>query len=304
MNTALTIGNFDGVHRGHKRLIHRVTEIARERGLVPTLLTFDPHPTRIVAPERAPRLLTTLDERERLARTEGIELIDVLPFSAETARLSPEEFVKNIVVDRLSARAVVVGHNFRFGHKAAGNDETLRTLGLQFGFDIEIVGPVSWRGVTISSSEIRRRIQDGEVSRACRMLGRPYALEGPVIHGHGIGSRKTVPTLNLATAAEVLPATGVYVTETTDVSTSRKWRSVTNVGYRPTFGSDDRLSIETFLLDPLEGLSPRAIRVALLKRLRPERKFESAEALKAQILRDARRARSYFRHLERRLSLA
>jgi len=300
MNTALTIGNFDGVHLGHRRLIRKVLEIADARVLTPALMTFDPHPTRVVAPERCPRLLTTLEQRERLVRAEGIELIDVCPFTPETARFTPEEFVSEIVVGRLGAGAVVVGRNFRFGHKAAGNVDTLRELGAKYGFDTQIVDEVTWRGTTVSSSRIRSFILNGDVSRGCRMLGRPYVLEGPVVHGHGIGSKKTVPTLNLATTAEVLPATGVYITRTFETSDSRQWRSVTNVGYRPTFNSDDRLTVETFLLDPLEADAPRAIRVQFLKRLREERKFENPEALKAQILRDVKRSQSYFRRLEPR----
>ena len=297
MNTALTIGNFDGIHRGHKRLIHRVLDLARIHGLVPALLTFDPHPTRVVAPGRAPRLLTALEQRRGLIHREGIEHVEVLPFTSETARLTPREFVERIVVERLGARAVVVGHNFRFGHKAAGDVNMLRQLGVEFGFKTEVVDPVMWRGVLISSSEIRARVQAGDISRACRMLGRPYALEGAVVAGHGVGARKTVPTLNLSTAAEVLPATGVYITRTFDLNSQRRWQSVTNVGYRPTFGSDDRLSIETFLLEALEGGSPSSIRVELLKRLREERKFDTPEALKTQILRDVNRAQAYFRKL-------
>ncbi len=294
MNTALTIGNFDGVHIGHKRLIHRVLEFARD-GLTPALLTFDPHPARVVAPDRAPRLLTTLEQRIKLLRAEGIEHIEVLPFTAETAKLTPEEFIKEVVAGKLSARAVVVGHNFRFGNKAAGDVRMLRELGRAYGFETDEVDAVTWRGTGISSSAIRTCVQSGGVSRACRMLDRPYKIEGDIVHGHGVGAKKTVPTLNLSTTAEVLPAVGVYITRTCDLSGDRRWRSVTNVGYRPTFGSQDRLSIETFLLDPLEGPSPRGIGVEFLKRIREERKFENAGALKEQILRDVRRAQVYFR---------
>ena len=295
MSTALTIGNFDGVHIGHQRLIHRVLDFAREHALTPALLTFDPHPARVLAPDRAPRLLTTLEQRIKLLRAEGIEHIEVLPFTAETAKLTPEEFIKEVVAGKLSARAVVVGHNFRFGNKAAGDVRMLRELGRAYGFETDEVDAVTWRGTGISSSAIRTCVQSGGVSRACRMLDRPYKIEGDIVHGHGVGAKKTVPTLNLSTTAEVLPAVGVYITRTCDLSGDRRWRSVTNVGYRPTFGSQDRLSIETFLLDPLEGPSPRGIGVEFLKRIREERKFENAGALKEQILRDVRRAQVYFR---------
>jgi riboflavin kinase / FMN adenylyltransferase len=321
MKTALTIGNFDGVHLGHKRLIHRVLDFAREHDLTPALLTFDPHPTRVVAPDRAPCLLTNLDQRKKLLHAEGIEYIEVLPFTSETAKLTPREFIEQVVVGKLRARAVVVGHNFRFGNKAAGNVEMLREFGREFGFDTAVVEPLAWRGVIISSSEIRGRIQAGDVSRACRMLGRPYALEGEVVRGHGVGSKKTVPTLNLSTTAECLPAVGVYITRTHDAAIPedhrgartracsvhthvnadpagrRQWQSVTNVGYRPTFGSDDHLTIETFLLEPLDGDTPATISVEFLKHLREERKFENPEALKAQILRDVGRALKFYRRL-------
>lgn len=297
MKTALTIGNFDGVHRGHKRLIHRVLDHARAGNLTPALLTFDPHPSRIVAPDRAPLLLTTLEQRHKLIQEEGIEHIEVLPFTRDTAQLTAGQFIEQIVAGRLGARAVVVGHNFRFGNRAAGDVQMLRELGAKYGFETEVVEPVAWRGLLISSSEIRSRVRAGDLSRACRMLGRPYALEGKVVHGHGVGAKKTVPTLNLGTTAEVLPAVGVYITQTSDLSGKSQWHSVTNVGYRPTFGSDDRLGIETFLLDPLEGPTPITIRVEFLKRLREERKFESPEALKTQIFRDVARAQAYFRRL-------
>jgi len=308
MKTALTIGNFDGVHLGHKRLIHRVLDFASEHGLTPALLTFDPHPTRVVAPDRAPCLLTNLEQRKQLLHAEGIEYIEVLPFTSETAKLTPREFIEQVVVGKLHARAVVVGHNFRFGNKAAGNVEMLREFGREFGFDTAVVEPLAWRGVVISSSEIRARIQAGDVSRACRMLGRPYVLEGDVVQGQGVGSKKTVPTLNLSTKAECLPAVGVYITRTHDrgartpacsvhthVNADRTWQSVTNVGYRPTFGSDDHLTIETFLLEPLDGATPSTIAIEFLKRLREERKFENPEALKAQILRDVDRALKFYR---------
>jgi len=163
------------------------------------------------------------------------------------------------------------------------------------GFLTEVVLAVSCRGMRISSSGLRQLVEAGEVARAGRFLGRPFSLEGDVVPGHGVGSKKTVPTLNLAPTSELLPKAGVYVTRTTDLNDSRKWDSVTNVGYRPTFGGDGRLSIETFLLDPPEGEAPRSIRVEFLRRLRDERKFESPEALKAQIWKDVTRARAYFR---------
>ncbi len=294
---AVTIGNFDGLHIGHREIMRRVVSKARAQGWKAAAVTFDPHPSRLVAPERAPRLLTTPEERCELMRREGIEQILILPFTAEIARLSPEEFVRQILVEKLNVRAVLVGGNFRFGHRAAGDFHTLRELGTRYGFETELVEPVHWRKHPVSSSVIRRAIAEGRVSLACRMLGRPYALEGAVVQGEGIGSRQTVPTLNLDTAAEVLPAHGVYVTRTFDLESSRQWPSITNVGVRPTFHGH-QLTVETFLLAPIEGSAPHKIRVEFLRWVRPERKFADAALLKAQILRDVARAQAYFRRLD------
>jgi riboflavin kinase/FMN adenylyltransferase len=293
--SALTIGNFDGAHAGHRHLFRQVVEAARERGLRPTALTFDPHPAFLVAPERAPRLLTTPEERCALMAEEGIEQVLILPFTADVARMSPEEFVSHIVANGLGARVVLVGDNFRFGHKHAGDTRALEDLGERYGYQTRIVSVVKRRGRIVSSGEVRRLIEAGRVALACRLLERPYALSGDVVHGHGVGSKQTVPTLNLRTQAEVLPATGVYITRTYDLYSGRFWNSISNIGYRPTFG-DDELSIETFLLDKLEA-PPERIRVEFLRRVREERKFESPEALKAQILRDVERAQAYFRRL-------
>jgi riboflavin kinase/FMN adenylyltransferase len=293
--SAVTIGNFDGVHFGHRQILRRVQAIAVEHGWKPSVLTFDPHPTRIVAPGRTPPLLTSPERRALLMAEEGIEQVLILPFTPELALLAPEEFVGRLLVDAMGARAVLVGDNFRFGHKAAGNVRALAEMGARLGFTTEIVPAVSCRGRIVSSSAVRELIRTGNVSLAARFLLHPYGVEGDVVSGRGVGSRQTVPTLNLATAAEVIPADGVYITRTRDLKDARAWRSVSNIGYRPTFGASDQLSIETFLLDPLEGETPSRIRVEFLRRVRAERKFDSPESLRAQILKDVRAAQSYFR---------
>jgi riboflavin kinase/FMN adenylyltransferase len=297
---ALTIGNFDGVHEGHRRILRRVAAVAAESGWKASVLTFHPHPTRIVAPDRAPKLLTTPEERALLMAEEGIAQVLILPFTVELSRLSPEQFVTEVLRSKLDARAVLVGDNFRFGHGHAGDTRLLAELGRRYGFATEVIPAVRLRGRTVSSSEVRRLVQDGNVSLAARLLASRFALEGDVAPGRGVGSRVTVPTLNLAPSAEVLPATGVYITCTREVCDRcdlRSWPSVTNVGYRPTFGGDG-LTVETFLLEPLEGDSPRRIRVEFFHRLREERRFPDPASLKAQILRDAARARSFFRRLK------
>jgi|SRR5580704_505229 riboflavin kinase/FMN adenylyltransferase len=295
---AITIGNFDGVHGGHRKILRRVAALAREEGWKGAALTFDPHPAKLLAPSNAPRLLTTLEQRTRIMLEQGIDQILILPFTLEVAALSPEEFVREILVDKLGVRAVLVGANFRFGKRAAGDAATLEQLGERYSFETDILAPVIWRKRVISSSEIRRLIEAGDVSTACRMLGRPPSLVGAVVRGEGIGSKQTVPTLNLDTNAEIVPATGVYVTRTRDTAGNhqREWPSITNIGYRPTFNGQHR-TIETYLLSPLDGTPPDEISVEFLRRVRDERKFESPEALKAQILRDVGRAQTYFRRL-------
>ncbi len=292
---ALAIGNFDGVHVAHRRLLQTTVEAAGSAGLRPAVLMFDPHPACVVAPERAPRLLTSLEERCELIRGQGIEHILIQPFTMELARLTPEEFATQFLRDGLGARRVIVGENFRFGCKQAGDTQTLKLLGGRLGFEVRLLETVQWRGRRISSGEIRKLVAAGDVGIAGRLLDRCYSVSGEIVTGHGVGSKQTVPTLNLRTEAQVIPARGVYVTRTTDLGNGRKWNSITNIGYRPTFGDEEALSIETFLLDPLEGPAPERIRLEFLRRVRDERKFESPEALKAQILRDVGRAKTYFR---------
>jgi riboflavin kinase/FMN adenylyltransferase len=296
--TALTIGNFDGVHAGHRRILRRVREVATDNRWKASVLTFDPHPAKIVAPARAPLLMTEPEQRCALMQEEGIDQVLILPFNRDFAQLSPEQFVKEVLVRKLDARAVLVGENFRFGHKQAGDRRVLQELGSRYGFRTEVIAAIKLRGQLVSSSAVRQLVQQGEVARAARLLEKPFALEGEVVPGHGVGAKQTVPTLNLATRCEVLPAIGVYVTRTRDLQRDRSWPSVSNVGYRPTFGGDT-LSIESFLLEKLDDPAPRRIRIEFLWRLRPERKFPSPEALKAQILRDAARAQAYFRRLKK-----
>jgi riboflavin kinase / FMN adenylyltransferase len=294
--SALTIGNFDGVHRGHRAIAARVAAVAGEHGWNPSVLTFNPHPTRVIVSSRAPKLMTRPEERCRLLAEAGIRQALILPFTHDVAKLSPEEFVRTILVEKLGAKAVLVGDNFRFGHKQSGDVAALAEFGRRYGFLVEVVPAVTRNGETVSSSAIRAAVESGRMARARQMLGRPFALSGSVIRGYGVGSKQTVPTLNLAPDSEVLPANGVYVTRTTDLASGRVWPSVSNIGVRPTFDGH-ALSIETFLLAPLDIETPGRIRVEFFRRLREERKFESAEALKTQILRDAARAQAFHRRL-------
>lgn len=301
--SAVTIGNFDGVHAGHRELMRRTVRIARELGAKPSALTFHPHPATVVAPERAPRLLSTPDERCALMAAEGIEQVLIMPFDETISHLSPEEFFRCVLVGDLGAKAVIVGANFRFGHQQSGSTQDLERLAEAHGVRAEIVPLLEIRGVRVSSSEIRRLLAEGNVSRANRLLERPYSISGSVVPGEGRGAREVVPTLNLETSSledsdSALPKDGVYVTRTEDLDLERSWNSITNIGYRPTF--DGRhLTIETYLLEPLIPPSPKRIRVEFLRRLRPEKKFHSAAELRRQIAEDVEAARAFFRRLER-----
>lgn len=287
--SALTIGNFDGVHAGHRVLMRRAAEIGRENGWKASVLTFQPHPAKVVAPSRAPKLITSFERRVELMEQEGIEQVLVLPFTADVAKWTPEEFVSELLVKRLAVRAVVVGEDFRFGHKQAGDSKVLEEFGRRFGFREVLIPPVEVRGERASSSLVREAVNAGNLAHAARLLCKPFALEGPVVAGQGIGSKQTVPTLNIEPDSEVLPLDGVYVTRARDLDRDRRWESITNVGMRPTFGGD-KLTVETFLLQSLEPPSPARIVVEFLWRIRDERKFPSAEELKAQIMKDVRRA--------------
>jgi riboflavin kinase/FMN adenylyltransferase len=320
--SAVTIGNFDGVHTAHHELMVRVVRLAREQGVKPSALTFSPHPTEVVAPERAPLLLSSPAERCAFMEFDGIEQVLILPFNAHLGALDPEAFFREVLMDALGARAVVVGDNFQFGSRQCGDVQTLRALGAKLGVRVEIVPAIKWRGILVSSSEIRHLLALGDVGKAARLLGRPFTVSGLVVEGEGRGRRETVPTLNLEIPSLTLdraavPANGVFVTRTFEEGDSRPspqgdrvddprtrcWHSVTNVGYRPTFGGR-HLTIETFLLDRLEGNSPEHIRIEFLHRLRDERAFPSAEALRAQILRDVSRAQTFFRRTARVLEHA
>jgi riboflavin kinase / FMN adenylyltransferase len=290
--SAVTIGNFDGLHLGHRAILHRLRDLANANGWKASALSFDPHPTKVVAPQRTPKLMSTLEQRARWMGEAGVDQLLILPFDMATSRLTPDEFAEDLLAQRMGARAVLVGENFRFGCRQAGDVRTLRALGERLGFVVEIVPAVRFRGQVVSSSSIRALILGGRVALAKRLLGRPYALEGRVVAGRGIGSKQTVPTLNLETDAEVIPARGVYATSANGMD------AVTNIGYRPTFGESEQLSIETFLLG-VDSKDPRTVEAQLtvefLARLRGERKFDSPEALKARILFDARAAARYFR---------
>ncbi len=293
---ALTIGNFDGVHRGHQTLLKATCDYAREHQLHPAVLTFHPHPAVFVAPHRVPELICSLEDRVRLLIEAGAERILVLPFNEHLAQFTAQEFVSQIIVKGLHAQAVIVGENFRFGHRQSGTTGTLAELGNTHDFAAQFLPCVSYRGRVVSSSEVRKCIDAGKVSLAGRLLNRCFFLQGDVVKGQGIGSTQTVPTLNLNPPKGQIIPRGVYITETLETSTGRLWPSITNVGTRPTFDGAD-VTVETFLLAPLEGLSPTHIRVNFRRFVRHEQYFADAAALKTQIIRDVGRAKAFWRRV-------
>jgi len=259
-------------------------------------VTFDPHPLKILRPAEAPPLIATLAQRLAGLEQQGLEAALVLRFDREFARLSPEEFVRDILVEKLAMRAVLVGENFRFGYQQAGDVQSLAALGCRFAFDVEIVPPVVIRGQMVSSTAIREAVQQGKVERAARLLGRPPVLTGEVRPGSGRGARLLFPTLNLAPEQELRPPIGVYATETRVAG--RLYRSATNVGVRPTFDGKG-LTVESYLFDFSKKITSGPMEVHFWKRLREERKFSGPEALRAQIEKDLLRARSFFACFDR-----
>lgn len=303
--SAVTIGNFDGVHLGHRALIAATVEEARARGVRSVVMMFSPHPAYVVAPHRAPKIMMAPEERCEIMAELGIDAVLIVPFNVQLASLSPHKFAAQYLRDALQAKIVLVGDNFRFGAKQAGSTDTLAELGFEMGFDTRFIPAVHYRGTMVSASAIRRLVGRGRVSRAGRLLGRPYRIAGDVVSGRGIGRHQTVPTINMRTDAQVLPKVGVYVTRLGDVASDRAWNGITNIGYRPTFDDHNGLTIETFILGDFkpedfdQDAKLKRIYLAFLRHVRDERKFDSPELLRAQILHDVGRANAYFRRTER-----
>ncbi|HXX44595.1 MAG TPA: bifunctional riboflavin kinase/FAD synthetase [Candidatus Acidoferrales bacterium] len=290
--SAITIGNFDGVHLGHQKILRRVLDRARAEDRMCVVLTFHPHPSRVLRPESAPPLLQTLDQRIAAIGDFGVDAVLVVRFDASLAKLSPEDFVQHFLVDAMRAKSVLIGGNFRFGHRQIGDANLLAKLGRQWLFEVEIVPPVTADGVIVSSTAIRTALREGKVDDARLMLGRPFALAGRIQSGTGQGRKLVVPTLNLATEQEVLPKNGVYATEA--VVAGKIYRAATNIGVRPTFDGS-RTTIESHLFDFNETLTNGDLEVRFWSRLRNERKFSGPAELREHILRDIDQAKEFFR---------
>ena len=291
--SVLAIGNFDGIHLGHQAILKQAVELAATTGAVATALTFEPSPLKVLRPESAPKRISTPEQRLEWFRAVDVESAVVLPFTLELSRLTPQEFVERILVRELQVRAVLVGENFRFGHKQSGDTALLGQLGRANGFEVIALAPVSAHGEVVSSTVIRREIAAGNVAQAGRLLGRPYVLTGEIVSGTGTGRKFTFPTLNLKPDQELLPATGVYITRTLLSGETESRRSVTNIGVRPTFGGTT-LTIESHLLDFNGEIAARRIELRFWKRLRTEKKFSGPDELRTQIASDIRSAQRFF----------
>ncbi|HVF58054.1 MAG TPA: bifunctional riboflavin kinase/FAD synthetase [Pyrinomonadaceae bacterium] len=300
--TVLTLGVFDGLHLGHQLIMRTVVERARALGAVPTAITFDPHPRAVLHAESAPPLLQTFDQKIEAFGVLGIEQTIVVRFTKDFAQIRAEQFLRDVVHERLQAREVYLGRGFAFGRDREGNISLLKEVSERLGFYAEEVREVCLRGQRISSSRIRELLAAGRVNLARRMLGRPYGVEGRVVRGAERGRSIGFPTANLQPQNRVIPRGGVYVSATLIGGLWR--RSVTNVGVRPTFEKEAEPSIETYVMDWGGDLYGDVVRVRFLRRLRDERRFSSVEELKRQINLDVERARGYFKRECVRRSLA
>jgi len=296
-NTVVSAGNFDGVHLAHQHVLKEVVRRAGELSGKSLALTFEPHPVRILRPDVAPKLITPLPIKLQLLESAGLDATLALPFTRDFSVTSPQDFAE-ILARRLRAKEVHEGANFHFGHKAQGDVQNLTEFGKKLGFEVRVYPEMKVRGDVVSSSRIRELLRSGNVTRAQRLLGRPFSIVAHPGRGRGYGHKYTVPTINLTHYEELAPGDGVYITRTR--IGDERFDSVTNVGNRPTFG-EPSFAIETHLLHfhPVELAPETEVEICFLRRLRGEIKFPSVDALRAQIAHDVSRARRYFHLIER-----
>jgi riboflavin kinase/FMN adenylyltransferase len=289
-----TIGNFDGVHLGHRRILETVVERARAIDRPSFAITFEPHPMAVLRPNHAPRRIQTLRQKEEVIAGISVEFLLVIPFTRDFSLTEPEEFVRSLLSTRLGASELYLGQHFAFGRGKRGDLALLSRMGAECGFVASPVAEVDWKGQPISSSRIRRALESGAVGEAAAMLGRSYELDGLVARGDRLGHQIGVPTINLEPENELAPAEGVYVTEIEIRSFGRRFQSVTNIGRRPTLYEDYTTTIETYVLDFTADVYGEKVRLFFLERLREERKFPSILDLKEQIQKDIAQTRDYF----------
>lgn len=291
--TLVSVGNFDGVHRAHAHVLKNIVARAREQSARAMAVTFEPHPVRILRPDSGLKLITPTPEKIRLLECTGLYSVLLLPFGRDLSLMPPRQFAEEILGQKLHAREVHEGFNFRFGHKAAGTVDMLKQFGRELGFAVHVYPERKLRGEPVSSSQIRKLLREGKVSRARHLLGRPFSILSTAGRGRGYGSKYTVPTINLSRYEELIPGDGVYITRTR--VGQECFDSVTNVGNRPTFG-EESFAVETHLLNfhPIELTAEIEVEIHFLQRLRGEIKFPSVEALRLQIAKDVKRSRRYF----------
>lgn len=290
-NPVLTIGNYDGIHLGHKTIIERVKDEARHISGTPMLMTFFPHPVSVVRPDKDLCLITPLHVRKRLIEENGIEVLFVLPFTEEFRNMEAEEFTRRILVEAMGIKGLIVGYDFKFGKGGGGNTELLSELARRYGFFFDLVDAVTLHGEKIGSNRIRKLLMVGDVKKADIFLGRPHFLEGQVVRGEDRGGKLGFPTVNLATEFESIPRKGVYITEIE--AEGKRMPSVTNIGHNPTFNGK-RLTIETHILDFSGDLYGNRVVLFFHDRIRDEKRFDSAGDLILQISSDVETARRFF----------
>ena len=291
----LALGNFDGLHRGHRKILERLRRVASERAATPVVMTFDPHPPRVVRPDKAPHLLMTEAQKLEALEQAGVQGTAIVRFTPELSRWDPETFVRTVLVEWLHVSEVWVGANFLFGHDRTGNFSMLRELGARYGFKAEKIDPVRYKDFVVSSTRVRRLVSDARVDEASALLGHAYFIDGMVIKGDQRGRTIGFPTANLCTENELIPPHGVYAT--TAIVDGIVRPSITNIGTRPTVDETGKTTIETHVFDFDRDLYGMTIRLAFIQRLRDERAFESLDALQAQIAADCGRARVLFDRL-------
>ena len=290
----LTLGNFDGVHLGHQAIFRMLKERAREMNGTSIVYTFVPHPMRVIAPERAPKLLTNYKEKIKLIEESGIDVIICTNFTKEFANISAEDFVKEILCNTLNVKEIFIGSNYLFGKGRKGSPELLKKLGKECGFSVTVINEIGIDNSALSSSRIRTLIAKGRVDEAMKFLGRYYSVDGIVIEGAKRGkSLLNTPTANLLTANELLPKDGVYAV-TVDVD-GKVYGGATNIGHNPTF-DDKKFSFETHILDFEGQLLGKTLRVYFIKRIRDEMKFSSVEELGTQMRKDIEEIRNILKH--------
>ena len=295
VHPVLALGNFDGLHRGHLKIVERVRRGAAEHGGTPMAMTFDPHPPRVVRPDKAPPLLMTLPQRLDALERAGMRAVAVVRFTRELSQWEPETFVRTVLVDWLRVSEVWVGANFLFGHDRSGNFSLLRTLGQRYGFRADKIDPVRYKEFVVSSTRIRRLVAEGRVDEAGALLGHSYALAGTIVEGRRRGRELGFPTANLRTDNELIPPHGVYATTLTVDGIVHA--AITNVGVNPTFGDNGATTIETHVLRYNRELYGQRVQLGFVQRLRDERRFDDVDALRAQIEADCRRAERLFTRL-------